>query len=136
MKYCSYSLSLKQYTGLTLHWFDVFLCVCQCSYDSSLFARQVLLEPVSMWCCGNVFDKACITTVFRMKTHDNTSKCPTCRKPFFTLPQVHYFWYMCCKTCPLMNKTPRMLRSHSRVFRLVFRLAFFFIHRLSRTSKT
>ena len=78
--------------------------------------KQVLLEPVSMWCCGNVFDKECISKVFRMKTQDNTSKCPVCRKPFFTLPQVRIYMCVLCVCVHLRLTIPDnfWIRNHER----------------------
>ena len=49
-------------------------------------AGQVLLDPVSMPCCGKSFDKACMTKHLQMNT--NVAACPNCRKALRAVPPV------------------------------------------------
>ena len=39
---------------------------------------QVLLDPVTLPCCGNSFDKACVDKHLLVNPH--AASCPTCRK--------------------------------------------------------
>ena len=47
---------------------------------------QVLLDPVTLPCCGKILDKACVATL--MEANPNGAKCPICRTALVAMPPV------------------------------------------------